>query len=115
MDEITDLAVRLGRAIAASPQFLAMKASELKARKNQQIQEITTAYEAQMKRIRELERQNKPIEPEDKRKLAEMRERMQSLPDLQELLRVQADYTELMIKVNQNISAELAFGDEEAD
>jgi len=114
MDDVLDLAVRLGRAIAASPQFLAMKATELKTRKNPQIQEITTAYEAQMKRIGELERQNKPIEPEDKSKLAELRERVQSLPELQELLRMQADYTELMIKVNQSISAELLIGDEDA-
>jgi len=39
---------------------------------------------------------------------------MQSLPELQELLRVQADYTELMIRVNQSISAELLIGDEDA-
>lgn len=112
MEEIMDLAARLGRAIAASAQFQALKARELKARKNAAIQEITSAYQKQMEKLQEMERRNKPIEPEDKRKLAELRERVQGLPDLQELLRVQADYTELMIKVNETIGAELSIGDE---
>jgi len=107
MEEIMDLAARLGRAITASRQFQALKQLEFKAREDPRIQEITAAYQKQIAALRELEKQGKPIEPEDKRKLAELRDRVQALPDLQALLRVQADYTELMLKVNDIISAEL--------
>ncbi len=111
MDEILKLAGRLGRAIGASPQFTALKECELKARADKNIQEVTAAYEAQLRKIAQLEQEQAPIEPEEKKNLLDLRERVHAMPYLQELLRVQADYTELMDKVNRQIGAELQIED----
>ncbi len=111
MNEILELASKLGRAIADSPQFAALKECELKARTDKQIQELTASYEAQMRRIAELESKQAPIEPEDKKMLTDLRDRVHASPRLQELLRVQADYTELLNKVNDEINSALKIED----
>ncbi len=113
MDEILKLAGMLGRAIGTSPQFTALRECELKARADKNIQEVTAAYEAQLRKIAQLEQEQAPIEPEEKKNLLDLRERVHAMPYLQELLRVQADYTELMDKVNRQIGAELQIEDGE--
>lgn len=107
MSEILELAMSLGRAIAQSREFVALRDWETKARGDREIHDLTTAYEAQLRRIAECEQRQEPIEPAEKRKLIELRERVHAAPTLQELVRVQADYTELMNRINSAINAEL--------
>ena len=69
--------------------------------------ELVKAYQAQAERMAELEKSNKPIEVEEKRKLAELEEKIGTHPTLAELTRRQVDFVEMMRKVKQAIDQEL--------
>ena len=61
-------------------------------------------YQRQMQKIAELEGSAKPIEPEDKHKLTELQQKMASNETLKSWMKAQADFSELMGKVNKAIS-----------
>ncbi|ODS30412.1 MAG: hypothetical protein SCARUB_04485, partial [Candidatus Scalindua rubra] len=70
--------------------------------------EISEELEKQSQKIHELEKNLKPVEVEDKRKLQQLKEKVASNQSIQKFLKAQTDYVQLMTKVNENIEAELA-------
>jgi len=75
--------------------------------------QIQDDLEKQLQRIRKLEQEMKPIEVADKRELSRLQELAARNPGLKDLLRAQADYFEMMNKVNNTILMALAPSDEE--
>ena len=63
-------------------------------------------YENQQQKLGELQAANKPIEPADKRRLADLHQKVISNPLLKDLLKAQADYLELMTLVSARIEQE---------
>jgi cell fate (sporulation/competence/biofilm development) regulator YlbF (YheA/YmcA/DUF963 family) len=108
MEEILELASKLGAAIANNNRYKMFKETEEQLKKDNVAKEISEKLEKQSKKIYELEKNLKPIEVEDKKKLQQLKEEVASNPSIQKFLKAQADYVELMKKVNERIKSKLA-------
>ena len=108
VQELVNQARALGEAIARHPDVQAYAAARKKVNSDADAQQLLKSYSEQAGRIRTLEAQQKPIEPEDKRKLIEYEQKMASNEALKELMRRQVDYVTLMNQINQAMESPLA-------
>jgi len=74
-----------------------------------QDRQLLEEYETQQQKIHELEAAGRPIEPEDKRRLADLHGKVIGSHVIKGLLKAQANYLELMTLVSQRIE-EAALG-----
>ncbi len=109
MDEILDLAKRLGERIAADPRGRQMADARAALDGSLQDRQLLQNYETQQQKIHDLEASGKPIEPEDKRRLADLHGKVIGSRIIKDVLKAQADYLELMTLVSQHIE-EAALG-----
>jgi len=109
MDEILDFATRLGQRIAADPRGRQMADARAALDGSLSDRQLLQDYETQQHKMHELEASGRPIEPEDKRKLADLHGKVVGSPIIKDLLKAQADYLELMTLVSQHIE-EAALG-----
>lgn len=107
MDEIVEKARELAMAIRGSEGYKALVSAEKKLGENAEVRKMMEDFDRQSRMIHEKETALQPVEVEDKRKLQQLHERMQSEPLVQELLRAQADYAQMMAKVNEAIDSNL--------
>ncbi len=107
MEEILELASRLSAAIANHKRYKLFREAESRLKKDIEAKEISEELEKQSRKIYELERDMKPVEVEDKKKLQQLKEKVASNQSIQEFLKAQTDYVELMTKINKRIEAEL--------
>ena len=108
MEKILELASRLGQEIRRHERYLLLREAEKKVMTDPEAMKIQDDLEKQLQKLRDLEIELKPIEVADKRALSSLQEKARSNPGLRELLKTQADYFEMMNKVNSAILAELA-------
>jgi len=108
MEEILEIASKLGAAIANHNRYKMFKEAEKQLKKDDEAKEISEELEKQSRKIYELEKDLKPVEVEDKKKLQQLKEKVASNQSIQRFLKVQADYVELMTKVNKRIEVEFA-------
>lgn len=106
MDEILDLAGKLGKRIAQDPRAAQMVDAQTALENSLSDRQLLADYEKQQQRIYELEMSGKPIEPEDKRKLADLHARVVGSPVIKGVLKAQADFLEVMNAVSQKIEQE---------
>lgn len=106
MDEILDLATRLGKRIALDPRAASMLDAQVSLENSLSDRQLLADYEQQQRKIYELEAGGKPIEPDDKRKLADLHAKVVGSPIIKNVLRAQADFLELMNNVSQRIEQE---------
>jgi len=111
--ELLDQARALGKALAQHPHIRAFTAAQARARADAEARQLLESYRQHTEKVRALELQRKPIEPEDKRKLVEYEQKIASHPALKELMRAQADYVALMNQINRAIEAPLSADDAE--
>jgi len=114
MEKVLELAKRLGQEIRAHERHRLLRETEKKVLTDAEAGRIQDDLEKQLLKIRDLERQRKPIEVADKRELLRLQDLARANPRLQELLKVQADYFEMMDKVNSTILGELSASPDEA-
>jgi cell fate (sporulation/competence/biofilm development) regulator YlbF (YheA/YmcA/DUF963 family) len=107
MTAIIEMARRLGKAIADSPQAAALKAARDEMDKDAEAPRLLNDYQAQADKMLALERDNKPVEVEDKRKLRDLQEKLAGSPAFKKYTAAQVDYVDLMRKVNNAIRGEL--------
>ena len=107
MQELIDMASELGKKIAANQRTKTLKKAQQAAQDDSDAGKLLEEYQAQAQKLQTLQEQQKPIEPDDKRKLADLETKISANPALSELSRRQADFIELMRKVKQAIDAEL--------
>ncbi len=107
MEEILEIASKLGAAIANHDRYKKFKEAEEQLKKDDEAKEISEKLEKQSRKIHELENDLKPVEIEDKKKLRQLKEKVASNQSIQKFLKVQTDYVELMTKANKRIEAEL--------
>ena len=112
MDKVLDLARQLGQEICRHERYRLLRDAEKKVMADPEAVKIQEDLEQQLHRMHDLEAENKPIEVSDKRELARIQTQARSNPALQQLLKVQADYFEMMNRVNRTILEELAPGPE---
>ena len=107
MQEIIKKAQELGEAIAQSPFYQRLCQAEDKVRQNEEAKKLGDDFNALAMKIAQLEADRKPIEPEDKREFKRIQEAISANPLLQEHVRAQADYMDLMRQVNGAIQKAL--------
>jgi cell fate (sporulation/competence/biofilm development) regulator YlbF (YheA/YmcA/DUF963 family) len=109
VDQILELAAQLGERIAADPRGRQMADARAALDGSLQDRQLLEDYEAQQQKMNELAAAGKPIEPEDKRRLADLHGKVIGSRVIKDVLKAQADYLELMTAVSQRIE-ETALG-----
>jgi cell fate (sporulation/competence/biofilm development) regulator YlbF (YheA/YmcA/DUF963 family) len=107
MEEILDLAARLGKAIGSDPRASRLREARVALEASLEARQLLADYEKQQQAVRRLELENKPIEPDDKRKLADLHAKVVGSEVLKGLLTAEADYVELSSLVHQRIEQEI--------
>ena len=108
MEEILELASKLSTAITNHKRYKMFKEAEEQLKKDNEAKEISEKLEKQSKKIYQLEKDSKPVEVEEKKKLQQLKGEVASNPSIQKFLKAQADYVELMKRLNERIKAKLA-------
>ena len=108
MEQVLELARKLGQEIRNSQRYRRLREAESKVLGDPEARKIQDDLEKQLQKIRQLELETKPIEVADKREFSRLQELAARHPGLQELLKVQTDYFEMMNKVNNVILMALA-------
>ncbi len=107
MKDMIETAQQLGKAIAASDRFKAVAGAREKIDADKALHADMEALDELGLKIAQLEKEVKPVEPEDKHRLRELQEKVTGHVALQELARVEADFAELMNRVNSAIHSQL--------
>ncbi len=107
MKDMIQTAEQLGKEIAASDRFKAVAGIREKVDADEALQADMKALNELGSKIAQLEKEVKPVEPEDKHRLRELQEKVTGHAMLQELARVEADFAELMNRVNNAIHSQL--------
>ena len=109
MDErILGLASRLGQTIAESKSAKALQAARQAVDADKDLQQVMRDYRLQADKLRKLEQETKPIEPEDKHALEAMNQKLAASEKFKALTAAQMEYIDLLRKVNEAVQKELA-------
>lgn len=108
MSHITELAERLGKAIADSPEATRLRAAHETMSAQPEIARVLKDYQAQSDKIALLEREQKPVEVQDKHKLKELRDKLVASEVFKKLTAAQVEYVDLMREVNEALRRQLA-------
>ena len=105
MDEILDLAGKLGDAMAADERGSKLRQALAAFRADAEAQALQQEYDAKVQDLQQKSMRGEPLEPEDKRAEAELRSRVAGSEVIMEVVKSQADFQQLMHKVQQRIDA----------
>lgn len=112
MEEIVAHARELGRKIAAHPRCVEFMVAAKAVAEDKDAQAVYRAYHEQAQRIQSLQATGKPIEPNDKRKMADCEAQIAGNEKLRAMLKHQANYLEMMNRINRAIDEAVQdFGD----
>ncbi|MCY2924245.1 MAG: YlbF family regulator [Planctomycetota bacterium] len=107
-ERILGLASRLGQTIAESTAAKALQAARQAVDGDKELQQVMRDYRLQADKLRQLEQETKPIEPEDKRALEAMNQKLAASEKFKALTAAQMEYIDLLRKVNEAVQKELA-------
>ena len=107
MTDCIELASRLGKAIAGSPQAVAYRDARKAVEAEPELSKTLEAYQQQMAKIAQLEDEQKAIEVEDKQKLQQLNQTLVSSGPFKKLTAAQVEWVDLMRKVNESLRKEL--------
>jgi cell fate (sporulation/competence/biofilm development) regulator YlbF (YheA/YmcA/DUF963 family) len=107
MEELISMARQLGKKLADHERTAKLKAAQKSITDDPTASQLLQDYQKQVEKIHKLEQETKPIEPEDKRLLAELEGKIAANKIFADLTRRQADFVEMMQKVKQAIDNEL--------
>ncbi|MFB3894295.1 MAG: YlbF family regulator [Phycisphaerae bacterium] len=108
MNEIIELAGKLGKAIASSPQATAMRAARKALDAEASVVQTLKDYQAQEDKIAQLQHDNKPIEVDDKHKLQDLHDKLIASDVFKKFTAAQVDYVDLLRQVNSAMRQQLA-------
>lgn len=112
MDKIIEAAGALGRLIANTERFRRLRIAEEAINADAATKQLLRSFEAKRDQILELEHNRSPVEPELKREMQRLSDEVHANAPLQELAHAQADYMEMMNRVNKAIRAAMDEGEE---
>lgn len=107
MSAIIELAERLGKAIADSPQAKALRDARTALNAQPAVLRLVEEFQAQSDKIAQLEEENRPVEVDDKRKLQSLHEKLIGTDIFKTYTMAQMEYVDLLRKVNQALDAQL--------
>ena len=102
-DDLVKQARALGDAVAAHPRVRKFAEAQRGVGQDDSAKRLLADYQAAARRIQELESKQQPITPDDKHRLSDCERKMASNDALKTLMRAQADYLELMERVNRSM------------
>ncbi len=105
---ITELAERLGKAIAQSRQASDLQAARDAMAKEPETEKLLNEFHEHSEKLAALEARNKPVEVDDKHKLQEMHGKLIASETFKKFTAAQVEYIDLMRKVNQAIQRQIA-------
>ena len=108
MEELLQKAEDLGMLLAEHPRFKALMMARDAVRSDQIAKNLMGDYQAQVEKMQELAIRNRPIEVDDKHRLSELEQEVASNDKLKGLARAQADFSEVMSRVNRTIYDKIA-------
>jgi len=103
LNDILKKAEELGRAISASDRFKAVEKAREEIDADKQLQADVKVLNDLTTKLAKLEKDTKPVEPDDKHRLRDLQQKVMGAAKMQELMRVEADFAELMNRVNRTI------------
>ena len=103
-DKIVSEAGKLGELISETSASRAFLVHREKLDGDKEAMGIVVDYQKQLQKIAELERGGNPVEPEDKHELTALQQKVASNETLKGWMKAQADFSELMGKVNKAIA-----------
>ena len=101
MEEIVTQAEKLGEAIACHARCRALAEAREALDKDEAAKKLQEDYDAAVDTLQKKAAAGGVLEPDEKRREAELRSRLASNETLAALIRAQADFHELMMAVNQ--------------
>jgi cell fate (sporulation/competence/biofilm development) regulator YlbF (YheA/YmcA/DUF963 family) len=104
---IIELARRLGKAIAESPQAAALRAARDQLNAQPDLAQTLKDFQQQAAKIARLEGGQQPVEVDDKRRLQELNDKLVADETFKKFTAAQVDYVDLMRKVNTALRTEL--------
>lgn len=108
MSEITELAGRLGKAIAESLQAANLRAARKAMAAETGLTKLLNDYQVQADKVSRLEEENKPVEVSDKHALEELHDKLISSETFKKYTAAQMEYIDVMRQVNQTLRQQLA-------
>ena len=108
MDAIVEMARRLGRTIAESPQAKALRAAQEQLNTQPDVRELLEEFQNQSRKVVQLEAEKKPVEVDDKHKLQSLQNQLISKEAFKSYTAAQVEYVDLMRKVNDALQGELS-------
>ena len=103
MSAIIELAQRLGKSIADSPQAAALRAARKELDSRPEIKKLLEDFQAQSEKLADLEQAKKPIEVADKHRLAELQDKLVGEEVFKKFTAAQVEYVDLMRRVNETL------------
>ncbi len=107
MQAALELAEKLGKLLAQDPKIKAYIQALDDLNADTHAQQLLRDYEAQARKIAELERQVKPVEVDDKKKLVDLQAQIASSQLVKRFLQTQVEHLDLLRKVHQKINQQL--------
>jgi cell fate (sporulation/competence/biofilm development) regulator YlbF (YheA/YmcA/DUF963 family) len=107
MEQIIELARQLGAMLTENERVSDFQSASRIVAEDEAAQKLLKDFQEQSDKIRQFEQEVKPIEVDDKRRLADLEREVASNGPIKALLRAQTDYLELMHKVNEAIGTHL--------
>lgn len=107
MSEILQLAERLGKAIASSPQVAKLREARKALAAEAGTATLLADYQQHADKVAGLEAEQKPVEAEDKRKLQELHDTLVASDSFKKYTASQVEYVDLMRTVNDTIRQSL--------
>jgi cell fate (sporulation/competence/biofilm development) regulator YlbF (YheA/YmcA/DUF963 family) len=105
--QITELAEKLGKAMADSQRTRQFKEAANAVRGDEAAQKALADFQNHSDALARKQAENQPIEVEEKRELSRLQEKIYSHDNLKQFMAAQADYMELVQKVNDILSQHL--------
>jgi len=102
-----EMATRLGKALAASPQATALVAAQKKLTEDPATRQVLHDYQEQAVKMTRLEQSHQPISPDDKHKIQQINDKLIASDLYKQYLNAQVGYVDLMRKTNLAIRNEL--------
>ena len=107
MEQLIEMAKRLGRQIADHERTVLLKKAQKEVDQDPQAEKLVMEYQKQAEKIQQLEREQRPIEVEDKRKLKDIESKIAENDHLKEITLRQMNFVEMMRKIKQTIDEQL--------
>jgi cell fate (sporulation/competence/biofilm development) regulator YlbF (YheA/YmcA/DUF963 family) len=108
VEDILELARKLGSAIAQSPQATALADARKRLDERPEVKKLMEDLRRQSQKVAELERQNKPVEVEDKHKESDLRDKLLADDCFKKYTAAQVEYVDLMRKVSSAMTSAMS-------